>query len=55
MKKQQTTVKWIPMPAGQILGMVKRMAESRGLQSPICWEALTREKKRYFQRASILN
>jgi hypothetical protein len=53
--KKNKEVKLVSMPAGFILGMCKKMAEDRGMQKPITWENLTRERDRYFARAAILN
>lgn len=52
---KDTSVKWIPLPAGQILGMVKRIAEQNGMTGPIDLEVLLRAKDRYIKIASLLN
>jgi hypothetical protein len=50
-----TNYPFTPMPAGQIMGMVKKMAEKLPIQQPISFEDLLRAKDRYIKIASILN
>lgn len=49
-------VKWIPMPAGQIMSMVNTIARSNPyLCKPVTLEDLLRAKDRYIRIASLLN
>lgn len=49
-------VKWIPMPAGQIMSMVSSIARSNPyLQRPVTLEDMLRAKDRYIHIASLLN
>ena len=46
--------KVLPMPAGQIMGMVKQVYKTK-LQAPITLENLVRARNKYLIDASILN
>lgn len=49
------TKKQIPMPAGQIMGMVKRMVNNTPIKKPITLSVLKKSTDNYMQIASILN
>lgn len=43
------------MPAGQIMGLVKKIVQESGVKGTIDLEVLLRAKDRYIKIASILN
>jgi hypothetical protein len=50
-----TKTKVIGMPAGRIMGMVKKMSAGLPLQQPLTYEVLRRATDNYMQLASIKN
>lgn len=50
-----TKTKVIGMPAGQIMGMVKRMSKSVPLEAPVTLDVLKKATDNYIQIASIQN
>jgi hypothetical protein len=50
-----TKTKVIPMPAGVVMNMVKKMAQDKNLPGPVTMEQLVRERNRYFNKAIIFN
>jgi hypothetical protein len=50
-----TKTKVIGMPAGQIMGMVKRMSNDLPIQRPITFDVLRKATDNYIQIASINN
>lgn len=47
--------KVIPMPAGQIMNMVKRMGETLPIKKPITMDVLVKATNNYLIEASVLN
>lgn len=50
-----TNTKVIAMPAGQIMGMVKRMSKNVPLKKPLTFDVLRKATDNYIQIASINN
>lgn len=50
-----TKTKVIPMPAGQIMGMVKKIGNNLPIRKPITMDVLVKATNNYLIEASVLN